>query len=405
MSEPYARIDYLKYSDMRRLNELVTDVGKYARNNPQSDCENYVRQIVEEIEDLFGGRVGQFEYVEIVQILRRFATCIARIDEPSNRPNATTITSDIIKIVRGDKKMDKNKLTAMIFRRVMAALEKLDEHRCSNCYTTSESPKIEGIAEEYAGQIFNDVFGGEVPLKADFVDQYYEMDPKTEDVLHNGSLIHNGMTVLVEDPNYRVQISGTLSVDDLARARLRNRWCTVEESKVIRRSDTPLLEFIGVYEGGVKRKWSIPTSWAWIVRKDSIPRVDQVLDPGGNVAWTGPAADLLKLFKKTHVSYHARYSVMIGGSDITMPGDQYILSEGEVMEPGHVWRKAPIDEAEVFDPDGLSVLSGTVEDLLAWAQCLPSDSKYLDYRLRYAGYDKLTTVHEFLVTPMWNGQE
>jgi hypothetical protein len=408
MSQYYARIDYLRYSDMEKLNDLVVCVKRFASDNPNSDPEDYIRQVAEKIEDLFEGKVGQFEYVVIVQLLRRLARFVSfDRGKLEDEKVVNLITAEIIKIVQGDNKMNKEQFTSMVYCRVIEAVnksvEKADFIRLNG---REEGPSISDIAEDTATRIVEDVFGGKIPLEAELVSRYYEMDSETENVLHNGTLVIDGMKVLIEDPSCRVEVTGDMTPEVLANARMKNRWCTVEESRIDRLKDgTPMLTFVGAYDDGVKRKWNIAASYAWIVKTDSIPRIDRVLDPGGNEVHAAPTAKILEFFKRTDTSYHARYSIMIGDTDITMPADQYVLSGGDVREPGHVLRKAAIGDTEVFDEDGLSVISGTVHDLLAWAESLPEDSKYQNYRLRYGGYDKLTTVRKFIEKPVWDGRE
>ncbi len=363
MSEDMAicRIDYLRYDDMLKINDLVKGVWIFVTNTSEDLVEDYIQKAVGQMAELFEGMIKEFEHTAIVQLLRRFARAVKNNDPQANKKNVDTVTNDIIKIVQGEKKMTANdKLTDKIFKHVSEAMEKA-ERGAMDGY--APGPSSFDIAHDTAVRIVEDVFGEKVPTESAFVDRYYEMDPETEDVLDNGTLIVDGMKVLVEDPTYRVDIEKHLSTAEVVRARMRNRWATVEGSKVfVDAGEKPLLTFVGVYEDGVKRKWSIPTSYAWIVKTDSIPRLD-IRDE-----------EKFEKFEKSP-SVH------------------------------QVQRRAAITDTEVFDEGGLSILSGTVHDLQAWAKSLPKDSKYLDYPLRYAGTDKIVTVKDFLVKPVWDDRD
>lgn len=106
------------------------------------------------------------------------------------------------------------------------------------------------------------------------VQKYFEMDPKTEDLLFDGTHLRNGMTVLIEDPEEKQDFdSANASRTDPAargimwRARKLNRWCTV--SNLLVEGDFAL--FVGIYEDGGKMKRMHEVDSSWFVKKDSIP--------------------------------------------------------------------------------------------------------------------------------------
>lgn len=100
-----------------------------------------------------------------------------------------------------------------------------------------------------------------------FVPKYYRMNPKTDELIRNGSGLKNGMRVLIESPNAKVDTDEDLNTWEEDRALENNRWCIVEALQV----DATGVSFTGVYDDGTKRsrRWSL--SHAWLVRKDSIP--------------------------------------------------------------------------------------------------------------------------------------
>jgi hypothetical protein len=100
-----------------------------------------------------------------------------------------------------------------------------------------------------------------------FVPKYYRMNPKTDELIPNGSGLKNGMRVLIEEPNKRVNTDEDLDNWEEDRALESNRWCTVEALQV----DPTGVSFVGVYDDGTKRSRRCAGSHAWLVRKDSIP--------------------------------------------------------------------------------------------------------------------------------------
>ena len=326
MSNPdHTRIDYLKYVDVEALYGIVKGVRIFSETNPGAADELYIREVTEQIEDLFAGRVGRIEYAVIVRLLRNFTKSVADNDSKTNQHNADTVANDIVKLVQGDKKMDKNRFSAMVYRRVIEAMNKAEDGAI-NGY--GEGPQASDIAEETSSRIVNDVFGGKIPPKSEFVDQYYEMDPETEDVLHNGTLVKDGMKILLEDPFLRERIKADMSATATSIARMSNRWCTVEGSTItVDPSGRSFLAFVAVYEDGVKRKRTIPAGLAWIVKTDSVPRIDRIVDAGGFVR-EGTIGEILKDLKGFEDDTLAYFSVEIGGTDIVISACQYLRTNG-----------------------------------------------------------------------------
>jgi hypothetical protein len=119
--------------------------------------------------------------------------------------------------------------------------------------------------------------GGENVVRKSFVDKYYEMDPKTEDLLFDGTYISEGMVVLIQSPSYKETLIETSvsngKYDEIWRAKKYNRWCTVSD---VKSNERGIVSFIGVYEDGTKRKHCHDVFDAWIVKKDSIPEPEHV---------------------------------------------------------------------------------------------------------------------------------
>ena len=106
-----------------------------------------------------------------------------------------------------------------------------------------------------------------------YVSKFYEMDPEVDDLVPDGTYLRHGMVVLIEDSMIREdeQRAGDRWAD--ARLRENNRWCEVTYLKVTPRygeTRSPLVEFIGVYPDGTKRKRAFDASFAWLVRRFSL---------------------------------------------------------------------------------------------------------------------------------------
>lgn len=107
------------------------------------------------------------------------------------------------------------------------------------------------------------------------VPKYYMMDPDTEKLLSNGTLLRNGMKVLTESPDFRVNIDKDLQPWEMARALKRNRWAMISDIVWERKHGGDMVIFIATYEDGsqTKEEWSIDC--AWLIKKSSIPDQDE----------------------------------------------------------------------------------------------------------------------------------
>lgn len=108
-----------------------------------------------------------------------------------------------------------------------------------------------------------------------FVDKYFEMDPKTDDMIRKGTLLMEGMTVLLESSEWRIRLvqEGQPVVlregyAETEQARRWNRWVTVED---LGWGGPDICSFVGVYSDGTKKLIQVPENCAWYVKKSSIP--------------------------------------------------------------------------------------------------------------------------------------
>jgi hypothetical protein len=123
-----------------------------------------------------------------------------------------------------------------------------------------------------------------------FVDKFYVMDPEFDDLLNTGAELKDGMIVLIEESMSKTNLEFLNVVDsasyqyDYNRALENNRWCTVSQVSIRRRYDydqygavigesSPLISFIAIYADGTKRKRTYDSSYAWFVKKDTIPEI------------------------------------------------------------------------------------------------------------------------------------
>lgn len=98
--------------------------------------------------------------------------------------------------------------------------------------------------------------------------KFYSMDPETEELLFDGFELKDGMVVLIESPLMRGDLSAADSNEaEMASVLANNRWCTVSNIYNHRK----MVEFVGTYGDGSKRKRTQGVRWAWLVKKDSIP--------------------------------------------------------------------------------------------------------------------------------------
>lgn len=119
-----------------------------------------------------------------------------------------------------------------------------------------------------------------------FTKMHYDMDPATEDLLADGEDLRDGMIVMIEAPTVRENPavpsrSAVGSEYALARLKEANRWCEVTNLKYVG-FDGPdtsrQVQFIGVYADGTKRQRRYAISYAWFVKKSSLPKAESNMD-------------------------------------------------------------------------------------------------------------------------------
>jgi len=129
---------------------------------------------------------------------------------------------------------------------------------------------------------------------SNFIQKFYEMDPKTEELLFDATYLRNGMKVLIESPDLRANPRMGLAGSELDRARTANRWCTVSFLKV----GGEFVDFIATYDDGIKRKRTYPVGCAWIVKKDSLQK--PIEEPDVENARKRLVHELLQAMATTH---------------------------------------------------------------------------------------------------------
>lgn len=104
-----------------------------------------------------------------------------------------------------------------------------------------------------------------------FVEKYYVMDPKLEDLLFDGTELRDGMIVLVGDSSFREEITDGLRGYKLEIAMERNRYCKISRVGRTFKNDQWNVVFLGEYVDGTKRKVVIAEDMPWIVVKQTMP--------------------------------------------------------------------------------------------------------------------------------------
>jgi hypothetical protein len=103
------------------------------------------------------------------------------------------------------------------------------------------------------------------------VPKYYINDPDTEVLLPNGRLLRDGMKVLIESANMRVDIDLDLKPWEYHRALQRNRWGTLSNIEWITGADgETVARFAVTYDDGSQMLDTWNVSYAWYVKKDTI---------------------------------------------------------------------------------------------------------------------------------------
>lgn len=116
-----------------------------------------------------------------------------------------------------------------------------------------------------------------------FVPRDFVMDPEDDDLLFDGTHLKPGMVVLLEDSSLRGDPAEAINRYNKVRILESARWCTVLLVNVRPRYEhdqygsvigpmSPLVEFLAEYPDGTKAKRSYDASYAWYVKKFSIPQ-------------------------------------------------------------------------------------------------------------------------------------
>lgn len=116
---------------------------------------------------------------------------------------------------------------------------------------------------------------------SDIVGVSQPLDLKLEDLLYGDELL-DGMRVLTASYLQRYH---TDAEEPTSRILVSNRWCVVEK---LRDGTSTDLTFVGVYDDGSKHVRHSANDTGWIVKKDSIPVVEQpVREVRPNVRFAG----------------------------------------------------------------------------------------------------------------------
>ncbi|AVD99498.1 hypothetical protein SEA_BING_76 [Streptomyces phage Bing] len=106
------------------------------------------------------------------------------------------------------------------------------------------------------------------------VPKYYINDPETEALLPSGAHLADGMRVLLQSSNLKVDIDRKLENWEMHRALQRNRWAVISDVKVSTEGGNEIVSFVATYDDGSQLKDTWSTSYAWYVKKDTFPSDD-----------------------------------------------------------------------------------------------------------------------------------
>lgn len=108
-----------------------------------------------------------------------------------------------------------------------------------------------------------------------YVDQYYRMDPETDDVLANGRGLKTGMKILAGTPGLREAYKEDMSPSETYRYDKFNRWLTIDSDVHFFKKPHDILyvSFVALYEDGTKMPMHVAAFYPWLVKKDSIPNL------------------------------------------------------------------------------------------------------------------------------------
>lgn len=122
------------------------------------------------------------------------------------------------------------------------------------------------------------------------VDKWYEMDPEVEELIYDGTELVEGMVILIESPEMRVDVREVLTDEQLFRARRTNRWMMI--SRIMLSPDRTHVTFLAEFEDGVKSKLDFEVRESWLCKfgrpvvgiaqvpgQESIPVEDPLLVP------------------------------------------------------------------------------------------------------------------------------
>lgn len=426
------RVDYLKFETMKQIHELVDCVRKFVEKNPLGDTEDYINQVAEKVGDVFEGKISSDAHSAIKANLRKVAMLVNANDKDANDRNVNFVAKKILNIVQGDNKMSSEAKKNKVRQTVLEAMELAQANAAkkpgqnwgevANDYATEIIEDVLGSRENedqvlvgevgsrdwkvlFQGAPFEVVtwlrdvpdtvfavrcadhpdlinsddylrkyenVGKPIPSRqiSEFVDKYYEMDPETEDVLDNGTLVVDGMKVLIESPDSRAEIYDGMDSSEISQARKQNRWATVEHAKVENQKyNGPMLSFIAVYDDGVKRQRTRTVNHAWIVKKDSIPRIDSIYSvPQGVFVFRGAASKVVEILQDFDLNQKTQdlHQVQVGVGGNLVSISDYLYQEGVT---GEIIPNYGVDQEPTYDVVGVKgaiLFSGTAAQVVNW---------------------------------------
>lgn len=117
-------------------------------------------------------------------------------------------------------------------------------------------------------------FQEEKILPLAFVEQNYEMNPETEELLKDGSYLRDGMIILDAQPNRRASTTRDEEgeIPNWIRERIleRNRWFVISDVDISTKYGT--VQFTSTFADGRRRRSERPLNIAWLVKSKTAPK-------------------------------------------------------------------------------------------------------------------------------------
>ena len=114
-------------------------------------------------------------------------------------------------------------------------------------------------------------------MDAGIVDADFKMDPETEELIPNGTMLKEGMEIISYHRDLLVDIRSINSEkheEEFVELLVNNRWCTIEKLKI----EGDEVKFVAIYADGPRILRQVHIGYPWIAKKSfaTPPKSDSV---------------------------------------------------------------------------------------------------------------------------------